>query len=85
MEGQRPLIRPEEIKIEIINSTHNVSHFNSYEPELVDFLKEDALDNQQKKISTTYLWFYKPNDELVGYITVLADSINLQGGVKSVF
>ena len=55
MEEQRlPKIRLEELHIKIINPTHIVSNFKSYEQELVDFLIEDALDNQQKKISTTY-------------------------------
>lgn len=84
-EPRPPKIRIEELHIEIINSAHNVSNFRSYEQELVDFLIEDALDNQQKKISTTYLWFYKPKTELVGYLTVLADAINLQGELKEYF
>jgi len=86
MEEQRlPKIRLEELHIKIINPTHIVSNFKSYEQELVDFLIEDALDNQQKKISTTYLWFYKQKNELVGYVTVLADAINLQGELKEYF
>lgn len=86
MEEQRPpKIKLEELHIEIINLGHNVNNFKSYEQELVDFLIEDALDNQQKKISATYLWFYKPKDELVGYVTVLADAINLQGELKEYF
>ncbi len=86
MEEQRlPKIKLEELHIEIINPTNNVGNFRSYERELVNFLIEDALDNQQKKISTTYLWFYKPNKELVGYLTVLADAINLEGELKEYF
>lgn len=84
-EQRLPKIRLEELHIEIINANHIVDNFNSYERELVDFLIEDALDNQQKKISTTYLWFYKPRNELAGYITVLADAINLQGELKEYF
>ncbi len=75
----------EELYIEVINPTHTIKNFTSYEKELVDFLREDALDNQQKKISTTYLLFYKPTREVVGYITVLADAINLQGELKAYF
>jgi GNAT superfamily N-acetyltransferase len=36
-------------------------------------------------MSTTYLWFYKPTKKLVGYVTVLADAINLQGELKEYF
>ncbi|MDD4878197.1 MAG: GNAT family N-acetyltransferase [Candidatus Nanoarchaeia archaeon] len=62
-----------------------LSSFKSYEKELADFLQEDALDNQDKSISTTYLWFYKPTGELVAYMSVLTDAINLQGNLKSYF
>lgn len=51
----------------------------------MDFLLEDALDNQEKKISKTYLWFLKTTDELVGYITLLADTINLDSSLKEEF
>lgn len=86
MEEQRQSkIKLEELSIEVIDPVHDIGNFKSYEDELVDFLIEDALDNQQKKISTTYLWFYKPKKELVGYVTVLADAINLQGELKEYF
>ena len=76
-----------EIEIQKLDSSHKqiLSNFKSYEQELVDFLIEDALDNQNKKISTTYLWFYKPTKELVGYVSVLTDAINLQGELKEYF
>lgn len=50
-------IEPGEMVIEKINDTHNLTNFNSYEPELVDFLVEDALKNQKQKLSVTFLWF----------------------------
>ncbi len=50
MEEQRLPIKPEEIKIEIIAESHKVSLFQSYEQELVDFLREDALENQKQFI-----------------------------------
>lgn len=76
-----------DIEIQQIDESHKpiLSSFKSYEKELVDFLIEDALDNQNRKISTTYLWFYKPKEELVGYVSVLADAINLQGELKEYF
>lgn len=64
---------------------HEVSNFKSYEQELVDFLIEDALDNQKKQISITYLWFLKSTKELIAYVTVLADAISLQGEMKEYF
>lgn len=76
-----------DIDIQKISSSHKqiISKFQSYEKELVDFLIEDAMDNQNKKISSTYLWFYKPNKELAGYVSVLSDAINLQGQLKEHF
>lgn len=59
--------------------------FCSFEKELVDFLKEDALDNQNKRISRTHLWFHKPSKKLVGYITLLTDKISLHAKLKEEF
>ena len=87
MKNNKEKIKINEIEIEQMNESHKeaISKFVSYEKELVDFLIEDALDNQNKKISTTYLWFYKTKKELVGYVSVLADAINLQGELKEYF
>ena len=38
-----------------------------------------------EKISTTYLWFYKPTKELVGYVSVFTDAIQLRGELKEHF
>ena len=43
---------------------------------------EDALSNQEKKISTTLLWSLKSTDELVGYLTLLTDKISLNPTLK---
>ncbi|GAH45233.1 unnamed protein product, partial [marine sediment metagenome] len=51
---------------------------NSYEPELVDFLRDDAYNQQNKKISVTYLWFLRKTHELVAYITVSPDCVQLK-------
>lgn len=84
MENQQPSITPEEIRIERIQPGHNLTGFQSYEQELVDFLLDDALANQNHHISVTYLWFLKTG-ELIGYITLLNDRINLEGDLKDVF
>jgi len=80
-------INPKDIRIEILSSSHRekIKNLKSYEKDLVDFLLEDALDNQEKKISKTYLWFLKTTDELIGYITLLADTINLDASLKDEF
>jgi len=77
------IIGQEDIKIEILTENHDVSNFRSYEQELVNFLKEDALRNQKLSLSITFLWFHKEN--LVSYITLLNDRINLEGNLKLSF
>ncbi|MFH1065661.1 MAG: hypothetical protein V1734_04120 [Nanoarchaeota archaeon] len=78
-------IRAEDIKIEILCPSHLslLSSFSSYERDLVDFLVEDALNNQNQRLSLTFLWFYKT--ELVSYITLLNDRINLEGDLRDFF
>lgn len=75
------------IRIEKLSPAHKekINCFKSYEKELIDFLIEDALDNQEKKISTTYLWFLKNTNELIGYITLLTDKISLSPTLKEEF
>ena len=75
----------EDVKIERMTKNHQVSGFQSYEKELVEFLIEDALENQNNKISVTYLLFMKENNHLVGYISVLNDRINLESDLKENF
>ena len=78
-------IKPEEIRIEKLSKEHNISNFQCYEVELVKFLHEDALDNQEKRISMTYLWFLKETNKLIGYFTLLNDKITLEGNLKKFF
>ncbi|MBS3157975.1 GNAT family N-acetyltransferase [Candidatus Woesearchaeota archaeon] len=78
-------IKIEQIRIERLTDKHNLKDFNSYELDLVEFLLEDALDNQSKKMSVTYVWLLKETDAIVGYITLLNDKINLEGNLKDIF
>lgn len=83
MRNKLPKIKAEEIKIEIINEKHDISKFKSYEIELRKFLIEDALENQKQKLSVTFLWFY--NGNLISYLTLLTDKINLESNLKEFF
>jgi len=80
-------ISSESLRIERLSSAHEgiITSFKSYEKELMDFLVEDALGNQEKKISVTHLWFSKSTNELVGYITLLTDTISLNPTLKNEF
>lgn len=76
-----------EIVIEPLESKHVpfFEAFHSFEKELVDFLRQDALDNQDKNISKTHLFFHKPTGKLLGYITLLTDKISLHAELKEAF
>lgn len=81
MEEKKEKIKAEQLRIEKISESHKryLDDFQSYESELMDFLKEDALNQQQRKISVTYLWFLRDTNELVAYITLCPDCIKLKG------
>src|SRR5271169_1036581 len=66
----------ENLKFVLLNSDHDLSGFHSAEPELDEFLKEDALENQRNLISVTRLVFL--SGKLVGYFTLINDSIEVR-------
>jgi GNAT superfamily N-acetyltransferase len=73
-------IKPEELRVEKLSNVHTeiIKRLCSYEPELVDFLLEDAFNQQSRKISMTYLWFLNKTHELVAYVTVSPDCVKLK-------
>lgn len=76
------MVEDKDITIEPISDKHKsvISSFTTYEPDLKDFLVEDAISNQNNRISKTFLMFYKTN--LVGYVTLLCDSLRVEGEIK---
>jgi len=75
----------QDVKPEYISKTNLdfATNFKCYEKELEDFLKEDALNNQKIGISKPYLFFN--NNILVGYITLLCDTLRLEGELRDFF
>lgn len=67
------IIPDSELSIVALNKTHNLSSFTCSSPELNDFLKNDALNDQINLISRTGLCFWK--DQLVGFVALVADTI----------
>jgi len=67
------IIPDSELRTIPLNETHNLSSFSCLSQELNDFLKNDALIDQKNMISRTRLCFL--NDELVGFFTLIADTI----------
>ena len=63
----------DELQIIPCTKRHDVSGFESTSLELNEFLKEDALKNQEDLISKTYLCYHF--NQLVGYVTFTTDII----------
>ena len=76
-----------ELKVELLSEKYKniLETFETDTDELKKFLVEDALNNQNIGISNTYLWFYKPDNRLVAYITILSDAIGIRGTVLGSF
>ncbi|NJD51330.1 MAG: GNAT family N-acetyltransferase [Candidatus Methanoperedens sp.] len=66
----------DELQIFPLTQRYRLSSFNSTSSELNEFLTNDALEDQENMISRTYLCFWR--ETLVGYITLLADTIGVQ-------
>jgi predicted GNAT family N-acyltransferase len=80
-------ISMKDLRIEVVSS-ENVQYAEGFETdnkELRDFLVEDALKNQEVGISTTYLWFYNPGNQLAAYVTILMDAIRVSGDLRDSF
>lgn len=58
---------------EKLTKDHDLSNFSCGVDDLDEFLKEDALDQQEKNLNVTYLAMY--DDEIIGYVSILADLV----------
>ncbi|MDD3042292.1 MAG: GNAT family N-acetyltransferase [Methanosarcinaceae archaeon] len=67
------IIQDSELFIESLDKRHDLSFFSCSSSELNDFLKNDALSDQNNMISRTSLCFWK--GELVGFVALIADTI----------
>lgn len=72
-------IPTEELCIELLNAKFDLIPFDSGDDsdddELDDFLKNDALKEQQLLLSRTHLCFYR--DRIAGFISLASDSVRL--------
>ena len=59
----------------LLQSGHHTSNFNSIDDDLNDFIKHDALKEQERMLSKTYLFFYK--ETIIGFITLSVDSVRV--------
>lgn len=58
---------------EKLNQHHDLSKFSCGVEDLDEFLKEDALKQQEQNLNVTYLAIHE--SEIIGYVSILADKI----------
>jgi GNAT superfamily N-acetyltransferase len=61
------------LDFDLIKEWDDISSFNCRDEDLNDFLRTDALKNQQSRLSIT--WLVRWNGNLVGFCTLINDSI----------
>ena len=66
----------DDVTIFSLSVRHNTDSFNCTTHDLNDFLKNDALENQEQMVSRTYVCFYEK--QLVGFYTLTTDIIEVK-------
>lgn len=66
----------ENYKFETLTEKHDLSNFECDSDDLNDFIKNDALNQQQDKINITKL--ITCDDEIIGFVSLLTDTIPLK-------
>jgi len=59
-----------------LNKRHDLTSFESTNADLNDFLKNNALTDQEWMVSKTYLCYWKKS--IVGYITLVTDTLEVK-------
>lgn len=65
-----------EVKTERLAKYHDVSKFDCEDKDITGFLKDDALNYQEKKVATTTIFIYK--EDIMGFFSAAADSLKLK-------
>ena len=61
---------------EKLNENHNLDDFECESEDLTNFLKEDALNQQNMNLSLTHVVIC--DDTVVGYVSILTDAMKLK-------
>lgn len=61
---------------EILNENHDLSDFNCDSEDLTDFLKNDALNQQNMNLNLTQLILC--DNEIIGFVSLLTDTLKLK-------
>jgi len=67
---------PDDLVMESLKESHNLSVFHCRNDDLNDFLKNDAKKSQDDLISRTYLCLRQNN--ILGYLTLVTDTIEVK-------
>jgi GNAT superfamily N-acetyltransferase len=70
------IIPHKDLHIESLTNRHNPNSFNCKSDDLNDFLKTDALKDQEVMVSKTYLCYWK--EKIVGFFSILSDTIEVK-------
>lgn len=65
-----------EYNITKLTKEHDLSNFNCGLEDMDNFLKDDALDQQEENMNTTYLLTYQ--NKILGFFSLLADRIDIK-------
>ena len=66
----------DELRVEYLKETHDLSSFHCRNDDLNDFLKSDAIQSQDDLISRTYLCLW--HDTILGYLALVTDTIEVK-------
>lgn len=69
------------VKMMLLSALHDVKEFDCGDEDTNEFLKNDALIYQEKKIASTFIFVY--SDQIIGYFCCASDSIRLKGSEKN--
>lgn len=68
------------VKAEKLAKYHDLSNFDCGDKDINDFIKNDALGYQEKKLATTTIFIYK--GDIMGFFSATADSLKLKNPEK---
>ena len=66
----------DDLQVEYLRKSHDVSSFLCTDDDLNDFLKSDAKKSQDELISITYLCLWQT--KILGYLTLVTDTIEVK-------
>ena len=70
------------VKVEVLSRVNDLSTFDCGDKDINDFLQNDAIIYQEKKIATTIIFIL--NEKIIGFFSTAADSIRLKLEEKEV-